>query len=86
MKFQEAVEKSKTLSTKPSNEILLQLYSLFKQATDGDTPAKGAYNMFDFVAKAKHDAWLNRKGLSTVEAEQNYILLVESLLAADKKN
>jgi diazepam-binding inhibitor (GABA receptor modulating acyl-CoA-binding protein) len=84
--FQDAVAKSKTLSKKPSNDILLQLYSLFKQATEGDAPEKGEYNMFDFVAKAKHDAWLKNAGLSKDEASQKYIQLVERLLAADKNN
>jgi acyl-CoA-binding protein len=28
--FEDAVAKSKTLSEKPSNEVLLQLYSLYK--------------------------------------------------------
>jgi len=86
MIFQEAVTNSKTLSKKPSNEVLLQLYSLYKQATDGDAPAKGDYNMFDFVAKAKHEAWLKRQGLSPEDAEQEYVQLVERLLAEDKGN
>jgi acyl-CoA-binding protein len=31
--FEEATANSKNLSEKPSNEVLLQLYSLYKQAT-----------------------------------------------------
>ena len=37
--FEAAVANSKTLAEKPKNETLLQLYSLYKQATDGDCPA-----------------------------------------------
>ena len=33
MTFQEAVASSKTLTKKPSNDILLKLYGLFKQAS-----------------------------------------------------
>ncbi|HNJ57777.1 MAG TPA: acyl-CoA-binding protein, partial [Chitinophagaceae bacterium] len=33
--FELAVTNSKTLTEKPNNEILLQLYSLYKQATEG---------------------------------------------------
>jgi diazepam-binding inhibitor (GABA receptor modulating acyl-CoA-binding protein) len=77
--FESAVAASKTLPAKPDNDTLLKLYSLFKQANDGDAPEKGDYGMFDFVAKAKHDAWLKYKGLSEEEAMQQYIDLVTRL-------
>lgn len=77
--FESAVAASKTLPAKPDNDTLLKLYSLFKQANDGDAPEKGDYGMFDFVAKAKHDAWLKRKGLSREEAMQQYVDLVTGL-------
>ena len=35
-KFEEAVAKSKTLTERPSNDILLKLYALYKQVTEGD--------------------------------------------------
>ena len=54
--FEQAVTESKQLSQKPSNDILLQLYSLYKQATEGDVNTEAPANMFDFVNKAKHDA------------------------------
>lgn len=34
--FEDAVVRSKKLTKRPSNEDLLKLYSLFKQATEGD--------------------------------------------------
>ena len=34
--FNAAVTKSKELTKRPSNEDLLDLYALFKQATEGD--------------------------------------------------
>lgn len=77
--FDQAVTESKTLSQKPDNETLLRLYSLFKQATEGDAPEKGDYGMFDFVGKAKHDAWSARKGLAKEDAMQQYIDLVAAL-------
>ncbi len=79
--FEDAVASSKLLKEKPDNETLLLLYSLYKQATDGDAPVKGEYGMFDFVAKAKHDAWLKISGKTKDEAMQEYILLVEKLKA-----
>ncbi|MFT3679673.1 MAG: acyl-CoA-binding protein [Ferruginibacter sp.] len=77
--FQQAVANSKTLSEKPSNEILLQLYSLYKQATDGDASGDAPSNPFDFVAKAKYNAWEEQKGKSKESAMQEYIDLVTKL-------
>ena len=57
--FEDAVANSKTLSEKPSNEILLQLYSLYKQATTGDVNTESPSNPFDFINKAKYDAWVS---------------------------
>lgn len=34
--FTEAAEKVKTLTKKPTDEELLELYAFYKQATDGD--------------------------------------------------
>jgi len=77
--FEEAVAGSKTLSEKPSNEVLLQLYSLYKQATTGDVNTDPPSNAFDFVNKAKHDAWAALKSKSKETAMQEYIDLVNKL-------
>lgn len=77
--FEEAVVNSKTLSEKPSNEVLLQLYSLYKQATAGDVNTEPPSNPFDFVNKAKHDAWTSLKGTSKEDAMQEYVSLVNKL-------
>lgn len=77
--FEQAVADSKTLSEKPSNDILLQLYSLYKQGSAGDVDTDPPANPFDFVAKAKYEAWANLKGKSKEAAMQEYIDLVKSL-------
>ncbi|MBV7529928.1 acyl-CoA-binding protein [Chitinophaga sp. sic0106] len=77
--FETAVAESKTLAEKPSNEILLQLYSLYKQATEGDVSGEGPSNPFDFVAKAKHNAWEELKGKSREDAMKEYVALVQRL-------
>ncbi len=77
--FETAVANSKSLTEKPSNEILLKLYSLYKQATSGDNTAEAPSNPFDFVAKAKHDAWDQLKGTTNENATQQYIDLVNKL-------
>jgi diazepam-binding inhibitor (GABA receptor modulating acyl-CoA-binding protein) len=77
--FQNAVKESKELSLKPSNEMMLLLYALYKQATLGDATEESAPAAFDFVAKAKYDSWQNQKGKTKEIAMQEYVALVEKL-------
>jgi diazepam-binding inhibitor (GABA receptor modulator, acyl-CoA-binding protein) len=77
--FEDAVANSKTLSEKPSNEVLLQLYSLYKQATSGDVNTEPPSNPFDFVNKAKHDAWTRLKGKTKEAAMKEYVDLINKL-------
>ncbi len=79
--FEQAVVNSKTLSEKPDNETLLKLYSLFKQGTEGDNNDAGPANMFDFVAKFKHEAWAKLKGVTKEDAMQQYVDLITQLKA-----
>lgn len=78
-RFEQAVADSKTLSSKPSNDILLQLYSLYKQATEGDVHIEAPSNPFDIVGKAKYNAWEGLKGKSKEESMNEYIALVQQL-------
>jgi len=77
--FEQAVAQSKTLSQKPDNETLLTLYSLYKQSSEGDVAGDAPTNPFDFVAKAKYNAWAAQKGKSADAAMQEYIDLVTKL-------
>jgi diazepam-binding inhibitor (GABA receptor modulator, acyl-CoA-binding protein) len=77
--FNQAVARSKTLTEKPGNDILLQLYSLYKQATEGDVNVEPPSNMFDFVGKAKFNAWESLKGKPKETAMQEYVELVGKL-------
>ncbi len=76
--FEQAAADSKNLATRPDNESLLKLYSLYKQATKGDVSGKrpGAFNMVD---RAKYDAWAKLKGSSADNAKEAYIAYVKSL-------
>ena len=76
--FNAAQAKSKTLAQKPSDDVLLKLYSLFKQGAVGDVNVERPGG-FDFVGAAKFDAWEALKGQSKEEAQQAYIDYVESL-------
>ncbi|XP_068147440.1 putative acyl-CoA-binding protein [Drosophila tropicalis] len=79
--FNQAAEDVKNLNTTPADNDLLELYSLYKQATVGDcnTDKPG---FLDFKGKAKWEAWNNRKGLSNDEAKAAYISKVKALIAA----
>lgn len=78
-RFEQAAAESKNLATKPSNDVLLKLYSLYKQGSVGDVNTEPPSNPFDFVNKAKHDAWAAVKGKTQDEAMQEYVNLVEEL-------
>ncbi len=81
--FELAAKESKGLKSKQDNETFLKLYSLYKLATEGDispdTPAPG---MFDFVNKAKYDAWQKCKGMSSEACMEEYIKTVDQLKGA----
>ena len=77
--FEQAAAESKSLSEKPSNETLLQLYSLYKQGSEGDVNIEAPANPFDFVAKAKYEAWAGLKGKSKDDAMKEYVDLVTKL-------
>lgn len=77
--FEQASKDLHTLKERPGNDTLLNLYSLHKQASVGDVfgdePA-----MFDFIAKAKYNAWKTKIGLSKEEAMKQYVDMVSELL------
>jgi diazepam-binding inhibitor (GABA receptor modulating acyl-CoA-binding protein) len=76
--FEEAVVQSRQLPAQ-ANEILLKLYSLYKQATEGDVNTEAPVNPFDIPAQAKYKAWNGLKGKSQNEAMREYIILVKDL-------
>lgn len=80
--FEQAVAGSKSLAQKPDNETLLKLYSLYKQATEGDVNTDPPSNPFDFVNKAKHEAWSGLKGKTKEGAMEEYVALVAKLKSA----
>ena len=77
-RFDTAVANSKTLSERPDNQTLLKIYSLYKQATEGDNE-EAKPGMTDIVARAKWDAWKKLEDTSADEAMQQYIDLIDEL-------
>ena len=80
--FAAAQQSVKALSKRPGNADLLQLYSLYKQATEGDVTGKRP-GLLDPVGRAKFDAWSSRKGVDRSAAMRAYVELVERLRRED---
>jgi diazepam-binding inhibitor (GABA receptor modulating acyl-CoA-binding protein) len=78
--FEQARADVKNLTDRPDNDSLLELYSFYKQATDGDVTGDKP-GPFDFKARAKYDAWEARKGMSKDVAMKAYVKLVNHLKA-----
>jgi len=58
-----------------SNDVMLELYALYKQSTTGDvTGARPGFT--DLRGRAKYDAWAKQKGKSKDAAMEAYIALV----------
>ncbi len=76
--FEQASVNVKNLP-KQENDVLLKLYSLYKQATEGDVNIEKPTNFFDFAGIAKFNAWEELKGISPEEAMKKYIDYVKSL-------
>jgi len=76
--FAQAQKDVNLLSRRPDNDTLLKLYALFKQATEGDATGEPP-NVFDFVRKAKFEAWSAMKGTTAQDAMQRYVELVKAL-------
>ena len=62
-----------------ANEKKLQVYGLFKQATEGDNNTKKP-GVFDVKERYKWSAWDSKKGMSREQAMKEYIDLTNALL------
>ena len=78
-KFADAQVRIKTLTRRPDNMELLELYALFKQGSAGDVSGKRP-GMMDFKGRAKYDAWAAKKGTDQEAAKEAYVALVERLM------
>ncbi|KAJ2902046.1 acyl CoA binding protein [Zalerion maritima] len=79
--FKTAIADSKKLTSKPSNEDLLDLYALFKVGNGEDYSAAPAPGMFDLKGKAKKNAWqkIVEEGITAEQAQERYVALVERM-------
>lgn len=80
-KFEDAQKRVNALTSRPTNEQLLELYALYKQATLGDATGKRP-GMLDIKARAKFDAWDGKRGTSKDTAMEAYVALADCLAAS----
>jgi acyl-CoA-binding protein len=80
-RFADAQTRVKALTHSPSTDRLLELYALYKQATEGDATGKRP-GMLDVKGRAKYDAWATKRGLGREQAKEAYVKLVDQLVTA----
>jgi aminoglycoside phosphotransferase (APT) family kinase protein/acyl-CoA-binding protein len=79
--FRRAVEIAKTKTHSTTNEQQLELYSFYKQATQGPLKDNKTQipSVFDVRGRAKYYAWRACNGMSKTEAMENYINIVTQI-------
>jgi acyl-CoA-binding protein len=77
MRFKRATKRAWELPTRPSNEKLLEMYALYKQATEGDCEGRARGGLRD---RAKWKAWKGVAGTSEADAMERYCEIVDSLM------
>jgi len=76
--FEQAAAAVKSLTERPDDNTMLQLYALYKQGSSGDVQGSKP-GFFDFVGSAKYEAWEKLRGTGEEDARQQYIELVRKL-------
>jgi len=72
--FEEAFEKASGMTEQLPQDVMLNFYAYYKQATNGDNFS--FQNHHDGRNAFKFNAWMQLKGLTADEAKQKYIELV----------
>lgn len=78
--FKKAADVVKKLKSKPNNNELLSLYGFYKQATIGDINISKPGLLSGIEANSKWNAWNENKGLSSYQAEIEYVKKVNELI------
>ena len=77
-RFDAAAEAVQNLDERPSNDTLLRLYALYKQATAGDVEGKRP-GFTNLAGRMKYDAWAELEGTEPDDAKQQYVDLADDL-------
>jgi len=76
--FEKAAAAAKSLPERPDDNVLLELYALYKQGSGGDVSGDKP-GIFDFVGAAKYEAWEKLLGTSEEDAQSRYVELIRKL-------
>ncbi|XP_073837886.1 acyl-CoA-binding protein-like [Musca autumnalis] len=76
MDFETATQKAKSFTKTPPNDVFLEFYGLFKQATAGDCNVDKP-SAIDVKGSAKWNAWNANKGMSQDAAKAAYVAAYE---------
>ena len=79
--FHNATVAAKAFKSTPPDDTLLDLYALYKQATVGDINIPRPM-FYDLKGQAKWEAWNKRKTMTKEQAMDQYIGLVDAMVAA----
>lgn len=80
--FQNAADRLQLIHSALPNDVLLELYAFYKQATTGECNIPKP-NIFNSQGRAKWNSWSNLRNMSTVEAKTKYI---EKLYSVDTEH
>lgn len=78
IEFRRICKEVRNLRALPTNDELLQLYGLYKQATIGNNETSEPWSI-NIKAKAKWTAWKSYEGTDKETARSDYITLVNNL-------
>ena len=77
MRFERASKRAFELPIRPSNEKLLEMYALYKQANEGDCEGKPRGGLRE---RAKWKAWKSVAGTTEADAMEKYCKIVDQLM------
>lgn len=77
--FDAAAAKARETPVSGSNVTKLQIYGLFKQATEGPIGDRKRPAVYDLTGRAKYDRWKELGNMPQDEAMQQYIALINTL-------
>ena len=76
LQFSTATEKAKSFTKTPPNDVFLEFYGLYKQATVGDCNCDKP-SAINVKESAKWNAWNGNKGMSQDAAKAAYVQVYE---------
>jgi diazepam-binding inhibitor (GABA receptor modulating acyl-CoA-binding protein) len=79
VEFDKKCQQIKILKVRPTDNELLELYALFKQATVGDNNTE-CPSFFYMKDRAKWDAWTSKKGTNKQNAKYSYLKYADGIL------